>query len=59
MSHLKGKAIMVKYLAQGHNCHDWDPHSEDIIIIISQLRRPIELKLSQVCYFMHMLRCTK
>ena len=28
-------------------------------IIISQLRRPIELKFSQVCYFMHMLRYTK
>ena len=27
-------------------------------IIISQLRRPIELKFSQVCYFMHMLRYT-
>ena len=28
-------------------------------IIISQLRRPIELKFSQVCLFMHMLRYTK
>ena len=28
-------------------------------IIISQLRQPIELKFSQVCYFMHMLRYTK
>ena len=28
-------------------------------IIISQLWRPIELKFSQVCYFMHMLRYTK
>ena len=27
-------------------------------IIISQLLRPIELKFSQVCYFMHMLRYT-
>ena len=28
-------------------------------IIISQLRQPIKLKLSQVCHFMHMLRYTK
>ena len=28
-------------------------------IIISQLWRPIELKFSQVCYFMHMLRYSK
>ena len=28
-------------------------------IIISQIRRPIELKFSQVCYFLHMLRYTK
>ena len=28
-------------------------------IIISQLRRPIELKISQVCYYMHMLRYSK
>ena len=28
-------------------------------IIISQLRRPIELKFSQVCYFMYMLSYTK
>ena len=28
-------------------------------INISQLLRPIELKFSQVCYFMHMLRYTK
>ena len=28
-------------------------------IIISQLRRPIEFKFSQVCYFVHMLRYTK
>ena len=28
-------------------------------IIISQLQRPIELKISQVCYFMHLLRYTK
>ena len=27
--------------------------------IISQLRRPIEFKFSQVCYCMHMLRYTK
>ena len=27
-------------------------------IVISQLRRPIELKFSQVCYVMHMLRYT-
>ena len=26
-------------------------------IIISQLWRPIEFKFSQVCYFVHMLRC--
>ena len=29
------------------------------VIIISQLRRPIELKFSQVCCFMHLLRYTK
>ena len=29
------------------------------IINISQLRRPIELKFTQVCYFMHILRYTK
>ena len=28
-------------------------------IIILQLRRPIELKFLQVCYFMHILRYTK
>ena len=28
-------------------------------IIISQLCRPIEIKYSQVCYFMHMLRYTE
>ena len=27
-------------------------------IIISQLGQPVELKFSQVCYFMHMLRYT-
>ena len=28
-------------------------------IIISQLRRPIEFKFSQICYFVHLLRYTK
>ncbi len=31
MSRLKDKAIMVKSLAQGHKCHDWDlnPYSSE------------------------------
>ena len=36
----------------------WE-HTTSLLIIISQLRRPFELKFSQVCYFMHMLRYTK
>ena len=50
--------LKIKHLKAHNFVWPWCDKGVFSFINIPQLQRPIELKFSQVCYFMHMLRYT-